>query len=355
MSRYGRGYGYGGYDRYRGFAPYVPVANRVAKGMQLAKKLAAEAGRPTAPVKITTRAIATTFWGKAWCENLEIYSDFANRLPRGRTYARNGSIADLQIARGKIEAIVGGSDAYKIVITIDTLAPAKWTQIKAECSQSIASLIDLLQGRFDEGVMQRLAHPTDGLFPQPKEIKLACSCPDSARLCKHVAAVLYGVGNRLDTAPELLFTLRNVDHLELISQAVAESNLDRTLDAGENSLAGSDLGEMFGIELDAAAPSPAKTSRAKPSRVKKAAAKKAVAKKPAVKKPGVKKSAVKKSAVKKSKKEPVAIEVAAAVASADKREASTAIAEPKTGRKKAAPRKRASATSSSTAVRRKAR
>jgi len=208
--------------------------------------------------------MATTYWGKAWCDNLEAYSDFANRLPRGRTYARNGSVIDLQIKKGKIEAIVSGSQIYSISISIETLSKASWTRLKAACSQSIASLIDLLQGRFDAGVMQRLAHPTDGLFPRPKEIKMKCSCPDSAGLCKHLAAVLYGVGNRLDTSPELLFALRNVDHLELVSQAVTEGNLDRTLDAGDdNSLAGSDLGEMFGIDLVESETAPKKAAHAK--------------------------------------------------------------------------------------------
>jgi uncharacterized Zn finger protein len=262
MSWYGRrsGYGYG----YGGFAPYVPVAKRRANAARHAQKLAKKEGRELAPVKISGRGIATTFWGKAWCDNLEAYSDFSNRLPRGRTYARNGSVIDLQIKKGKIEAIVSGSRIYTISISIGTLAKASWTRLKAECSQSIASLIDLLQGRFDEGVMQRLAHPTEGLFPRPKEIKMKCGCPDSAGLCKHLAAVLYGVGNRLDASPEMLFTLRNVDHLELVSQAVAEGNLDRTLDAGDdNSLAGSDLGEMFGIELDEGRAAPRKTVRAK--------------------------------------------------------------------------------------------
>jgi uncharacterized Zn finger protein len=111
-----------------------------------------------------------------------------------------------------------------------------------------------LQGRFDQGIMQRLTHRESGLFPQPAEIEMDCSCPDWAGMCKHVAAVLYGVGARLDTAPELLFTLRAVDHLELIGQAVAAENLDRTLGNGQSdALAGSDLGELFGIEIDAGA------------------------------------------------------------------------------------------------------
>jgi uncharacterized Zn finger protein len=244
-NRYQNDYGYGG------FAPYVPVAQRLAQGVKHAKALAKKQGREPAPVTITGKGMASTYWGKAWCTNLEAYSDYANRLPRGRTYARNGSVVDLQIKKGKIEALVSGSEVYTISINIETLTEPLWNRLKAECSQSITSLIDLLQGRFDEGVMTRLAHPTEGLFPRPKEIKMRCSCPDSAGLCKHLAAVLYGVGNRLDNSPELLFILRNVDHLELVSQAVAEGNLDQTLDAGkDDALVGSDLGEIFGIDLD---------------------------------------------------------------------------------------------------------
>lgn len=256
---YGRSYGYG----YGGFAPYVPVATRRANAAKYAKQLAKKEGRELAPVNISGRAIATTYWGKAWCDNLEAYSDFANRLPRGRTYARNGSVIDLQIKKGKIAAIVSGSDIYTISISIATLAKPTWKRLKTECSQSISSLFDLLQGRFDADVMQRLAHPTDGLFPHPKEIAMQCSCPDFAGLCKHLAAVLYGVGNRLDTSPELLFTLRNVDHTELIGSAVAEENLDRTLSGDGESLAASDLGEIFGIDLDEGEAVAKKTRRAK--------------------------------------------------------------------------------------------
>jgi uncharacterized Zn finger protein len=264
MSPYGSRRGYGRSYGYGGFAPYVPVAKRRANAAKYAQKLAKKEGRQLAPVAISGRAIATTYWGKAWCDNLEAYSDFANRLPRGRTYARNGSVIDLQIKQGTIGAIVSGSHIYTISISIAALAKRSWTRLKAECSQSIASLIDLLQGRFDAGVMQRLAHPTGGLFPQPKEITTKCSCPDSAGLCKHLAAVLYGVGNRLDASPELLFTLRNVDHTELIGAAVAKGNLDRTFDASDgDSLAGSDLGEVFGIDLDESQPAPKKTRRTK--------------------------------------------------------------------------------------------
>ncbi len=239
---------------YGDFRPYVPVATRKANAEKHAAKVAKKEKRALAPVKIDGTKIARTFWGLAWCDNLERYSDYANRLPRGRTYVRNGSVVDLQIENGKIKALVAGSDVYTVTITIDTLKAPSWKKIKTDCSQSIASLIDLLQGKFDQGVMERLTQRDGGLFPKPGEIKMRCSCPDSAWLCKHLAAVMYGVGARLDLSPELLFTLRAVDHLELIGQAVTADNLDKTLGAGQQTgLADSDLGELFGIEIDSGA------------------------------------------------------------------------------------------------------
>jgi len=246
---------------YGEWKPYVPVARRRAQAAQYAARLAKKEKRQLAPVKIEGRAVARTFWGQAWCDNLEAYSDFANRLPRGRTYVRNGSVIDLQIASGRVQAIVSGSEIYDVAIQIKTLAKPAWKRIREECSQSIHSVLDLLQGKFDAAVMQRLTEPKTGLFPQPREIEMECSCPDWAGMCKHIAAVLYGVGARLDVAPEVLFTLRNVDHLELIGAAVAAENLDRALAADAGALAGSDLGEVFGIELESADGVPAATPR----------------------------------------------------------------------------------------------
>ena len=258
MSRYGNYYG--------DWAPYVPVAERNAKAAKYAAAVAKKEKRSLAPVKIEGRKIAKSFWGKAWCDNLEKYSDYSNRLPRGGTYVRNGSVVDLQIGKGSISAIVSGSEVYTIKIKIATLAKDVWEKIKKDCSRSIDSLLDLLQGKFDQGVMERLTQKEDGLFPRPKEISLDCSCPDSAGMCKHIAATMYGVGHRLDSSPELLFQLRAVDHLELIGAAVSAENLQKSLaSANDNALAGNDLGELFGIELDVAATvfEPTKTPVAK--------------------------------------------------------------------------------------------
>lgn len=240
---------YGGYDD---FAPYVPVATRIARGHAAAKKLAAKEGRSPDPVKIDGRKIAKTFWGLKWCENLERYRDYANRLPRGATYVRNGSVADLVIKPGSVRAIVGGSEAYTVDIKVKTLSPAAWQSIGRDCAHEIESLFDLLQGRISDGVMARLTRAEDGLFPRPAEITMTCTCPDGAFVCKHIAAVMYGIGSRLDLRPELLFTLRQVDHRELIRQAASTANLDQSLAAADGlALSDGELMDLFGIEMGA--------------------------------------------------------------------------------------------------------
>ncbi|HEX7380398.1 MAG TPA: hypothetical protein VF278_25010 [Pirellulales bacterium] len=272
---------------YWGWKPYVPVAKRRANAAQAAQKLAKKRGRELQPISIAGRKIAQTFWGEAWCDSLENHSDFENRLPRGRTYVRNGSVIDLEITRGHVEALVSGSEIYTVRIDITALKAAHWKQLKGDCSASIDSLLDLLAGRFSDGVMRRLTDPNQGLFPLSKEIKMSCSCPDWATLCKHVAATLYGVGARLDHEPELLFLLRGVDHTELVSEAVSGGNLETALSGSGAALAGEDLGAMFGIELDSAAADEAPRKRGR--RV--ATTAKQAAPATATKRPGKKKAA----------------------------------------------------------------
>jgi len=246
-----------------GFRPYVSVAKRQANARREVEKLKKK-GQIITPVKPEGRKIATTFWGKAWCDNLESYSDFSNRLPRGRSYIRNGSVVDLQIEPGKVTALVIGSELYEIAINIKPLENKVWQCIRGQCAGQIGSLVELLQGRLSKGVMEVVTRQDGGLFPRPSEIKLDCSCPDWADMCKHVAAVLYGVGTLLDQQPDLLFTLRNVDHLELIAAAGAPPvNVAAT---AAPTIASEELADVFGIELDvlpeqkpAEAASPVKT------------------------------------------------------------------------------------------------
>lgn len=292
------GWGYGDY----GYAPYVPVAQRRAKAAKkLPRKL--KKGEKPAPVKISGRAITSTFWGQAWCTNLESYSDYSNRLPRGRTYARNGSIVHLAIDQGCVTAFVSGSDLYQIRINVGVLSKSTWLTIKKKCAGKIGSLVELLQGKLSREVMEVVSTRQKGLFPGPREIRMECSCPDGAGMCKHLAAVMYGIGHRLDSSPELLFLLRGVDHLELITQAIptAPRKAKRTVPM----IATKDLGDIFDIEIADAAPvdtKPAKKSAAPHPRraAKKPRAKKPSARKPVTKKPSAGKPVTKKSAAKKS-------------------------------------------------------
>jgi uncharacterized Zn finger protein len=245
------------YDGY-GWAPYVSVAERRRKAFKKMEALRKK-GRPISPVSVDGRTIARTFWGNAWCENLESYSDYANRLPRGRTYVRNGSVVDLQIAENQITALVSGSEIYEVKVEILPVAKSRWKAICGDCSESIDSLVELLQGRLSKGVMERISQQQTGLFPSPKEIKLSCSCPDWAEMCKHVAAVLYGVGARLDHQPELLFRLRAVNEKELI--ASAGKALPRASKSPAKVLVDEDLSKLFGLDM-ANSPQPAKSAPA---------------------------------------------------------------------------------------------
>lgn len=255
------------------YPPYVPVAERRRKAESAAKKLS-KRGQALAPVRIEGRKIASTFWGKSWCDNLEAYSDYANRLPRGRTYVRNGSVIDLQIAAGKIQAMVQGSDLYKVSIAIRSLQDARWQEFKTSCAGKLTNLLDLLQGRLSKEILAEITAKGTGLFPSPREIDLDCSCPDWADMCKHVAAVLYGIGARLDEKPEMFFTLRGVEMQDLIAAAsdTVASPQEGSL-AVDASLADANLSELFGVEIDLApaaqppAPKPAQI-RGSPSRPK---------------------------------------------------------------------------------------
>jgi uncharacterized Zn finger protein len=268
MSRY--------YDPY---PPYVSVAQRRLNAQKELKKLEKK-GRVIDPLGALTHRlkIATSFWGSAWCKHLESFSDYANRLPRGRTYVRNGSVLHLAITPGRIDALVQGSSLYEQTITIGELPAATWKTLQARSQGKIGSLIELLQGKVSDEIMAVVTHQTDGLFPKPKEIQLSCSCPDYAGLCKHLAAVLYGVGARLDSRPELLFKLRGVDHNDLISAVDPAIALGSPAKPGgrRRALDSAALGDVFGIDLETdPAPAVSKADRKPAAKAKKAAVKKA--------------------------------------------------------------------------------
>ena len=261
-----------------GWKPYVSVAERRRKALREMEKLRKK-GHPVSPVVVEGRTIVKTFWGKAWCDNLERYSDYENRLPRGRTYVRNGSVVDLQIAPGEVKALVSGSRIYTVVVKVAPVPKAQWKSICQDCAGAIDSLIELLQGRFSKGVMERICRERTGLFPAPESIRLSCSCPDWASMCKHVAAVLYGIGARLDRQPELLFKLHNVDEKELIAKASAGLPLAGKEPVSEKILGSDDLSALFGLEMaqDMSREGELSARPAKPERAKTTAGKDAAA------------------------------------------------------------------------------
>jgi uncharacterized Zn finger protein len=329
---------------YDGFRPYVPVAQRRA---QAAKEVARriKKGEKIFPIVIEGRTITSTFWGKAWCENLEGYSDFENRLPRGRTYVRNGSVVHLNVAKGRINALVSGSELYTVEIEIAELPKPDWIKLKAQSAGKVGTLVELLLGKLSQAVMAMVTGREFGLFPKPKEIKMRCSCPDYAGMCKHVAAVMYGVGNRLDKSPELLFLLRGVDHRELIEQAIPDAPIrSRT---GGPKIDASDLGAIFDIEIgDAPAPqaattSPKKPVAQKPTIPKKTATPKAESKVPkkSAAKPAVKTAAPSKKTATPKAETKVAAKPAVKAAGAPKRTAVAKKTKTKT-KAKAVPRKK---------------
>lgn len=232
-----------------GWKQYESVEERREKAAREVKRLS-KTGQALRPIYINSSAIAASFWGKAWCQNLENYADWANRLPRGRSYARNGSILDLQIDTGEIRALVSGSSVYQIKITIAELDPKKWATIRKDCAEHVGSLLDLMRGKLPKNVLVRFTDHKEGMFPSPKELKVACSCPDYAKVCKHVAATLYGVGHLLDSEPELFFKMRGVDQRELMAAVMQKTTQDDAIGLNHKSgLEGEDLSSLFGIEL----------------------------------------------------------------------------------------------------------
>lgn len=224
--------------------PYVSAAERRQQSEKMIAKMR-KSGIIFQPVCVDGRKIAKTFWGQAWCDAMDSHADYSNRLPRGRTYVRNGSVIDLVIESGLVRSKVQGSSLYEVEIKIEKLSTDHWKRLRESCSGAISSALELLKGKFSNATMSVMTHSESGLFPKPREISFCCSCPDSAALCKHIAATLYGVGNRLDTEPELLFKLRGVDPNELIT------NLETSLARAKTKVINADrLGSVFGIDLE---------------------------------------------------------------------------------------------------------
>ncbi|WP_321495228.1 SWIM zinc finger family protein [uncultured Desulfobacter sp.] len=238
------------------YPKYVSVAEKRAKAE---KKLATlkKKNPGIQPVVIEGQALAKTWWGKAWNKNLERYADYANRIDRGRSYVRHGAVLDLQITPGKITGLVTGSAStpYRVTITIKPIPIEQWQHIKNECKGKMEGIKQLMAGKFPKALEDLFTQKGKGIFPSPKDIELDCSCPDRAVMCKHVAAVLYGIGARLDQDPALFFVLRKAKVSDLVAETVQESKKDllnrsvkkssRVIDEETQNLS-----DMFGIDID---------------------------------------------------------------------------------------------------------
>ena len=252
MARYKR------QSRYHNDYPkYESVAEKKANVQKKLAKLNAKNKSPLSPVIIMGRGISNSWWGKSWCKNLERYSDYSNRIGRGRSYVRNGFVIDLKLSEGKIESQVmgSGSKPYKCVINISTLSESAWKSIKDKIGSKFDSIQVLLAGKFPTELQEIFSSLEYGFFPKPKEIKMNCSCPDWATMCKHIAATLYAVGARLDESPELIFTLRGVDMKDIIDETI-QSHSDSLIKKAKNvrsdrimKIKELALGELFNIDL----------------------------------------------------------------------------------------------------------
>ncbi|MCQ2462975.1 MAG: hypothetical protein MJ177_06170 [Clostridia bacterium] len=181
-------------------------------------------GKQPEPVIIEGRKIVNSWWGQKWCDNLEQYADFENRIARGKRYVRAGTVIDLKIEKGRVSARVQGSRKapYKVEIRISPLSEEKCQSVIARCTRKIESLEELLKGNFPQELKELFTDSDSGLFPAPKEISFMCSCPDWAIMCKHVAAVLYGIGARFDSSPLMFFELRGIDPEKFIDIAIKD-------------------------------------------------------------------------------------------------------------------------------------
>lgn len=249
---FSRRYGY-----YDAFPRQATVGEMQARAQREVKRLSTN-GEALCPVVGKGRTIAATFWGRAWCTNLDSYADYSNRLPRGRSYLAHGQVLDLRVEKGEVRALVAGSrpQPYSVTVTIRPLDPQRWKQIVQACVGKVDSMIELLQGRLPDSVMQAVTAHATGLFPSPSEIRFECSCPDWASMCKHVAASLYGIGARLDDAPELLFVLRGVEPAELITSGGAAKAITAQAEHKAMKADSDELSSLFGIDLQASAADP---------------------------------------------------------------------------------------------------
>ena len=166
-----------------------PTEEELKENAKNTRKKAAAKGQTLHPIVIKSRQIANSWWGKAWCQNLERYADFDTRLPRGRRYVRTGAVIDLQIKKGKIQARVQGTrkTPYKVEIRISPLSERRIEEITGKCETRVETLDQLVNGDFPKELKDVFLED-GGLFPEPREISFSCT---RNRCCSfHCAALI---------------------------------------------------------------------------------------------------------------------------------------------------------------------
>lgn len=235
------------------FPGNINVAEKNAQAQEDLARIKKSSGLK--PVVMAGSTLASSWWGMSWNKNLEGYAEYSKRVVLGRSYVRCGAVMDLKIMPGEISALVQGSRAkpYTVTINISKITPAAWEDLKKACARKLASLPELLAGKFSRSLSEMFTERGTGLFPSPRDIRITCTCPERASMCKHVAAALYGVGARLDTDPGLFFKLRKVEVKDLVSETVqgkSQELLDKANKKSERVLEVAELAALFGVNMN---------------------------------------------------------------------------------------------------------
>lgn len=235
---------------------YISISDQKAMALKSKKRLEKNLNRSLEPIILASTKLATSWWGKMWNTNLERYAEYSNRIGRGKTYVKNELVIDLQIEESKVFAYVQGKrrDPYQIAIYIDPTKPGLIEQIKEKCQGKLDTVEELLEGKFSKEISSIFMIQGAGLFPEPKEIKFRCSCPDYTSCCKHVSAVLYGIGSKLDVNPLLFFTLRGINLDDFLKDVII-SKTENILDKGikcksKRIIDNANIEDLFDIDLD---------------------------------------------------------------------------------------------------------
>ena len=226
------------------YATYVSVTERKAKAKKLISILKKK-DKNISPVIINSRIkIAHSFWGQAWCKNIESYRDLDYRLEQGRSYVRSGAVVDLRISEKQVRSQVIGSELYKVKIDFNSFPKESWNSFTKKCTSVTDSIVDLLSGKIPDVVSKLITDESIGLFPNPNEIKFDCNCLDYADVCKHIAATLYGIGVHFDKDPNLFFILRGVDPSDLIKKSREELT-----QGTKDTISNETMEDLFNIEI----------------------------------------------------------------------------------------------------------